>query len=106
MQVWTELLGTKAHDPAFVLQCAGVLQRNIAAQSRLVDDLLEMSRLAFGKVHMREARVDVSDLLETELRTLEPTAAANGVHLRSRIAAGVSALNRMTHLGMPVSVKV
>jgi PAS domain S-box-containing protein len=48
---------------------------------RLIDDILDLSRIEAGGVSISTEPVDVSDVLEDVKRTLEPVATRQGVHL-------------------------
>ncbi|QGZ63197.1 ATP-binding response regulator [Paraburkholderia acidisoli] len=63
---WTELLERKPTDAAFVRQCVDVVKRNVKGQIRLVDDLLDASRIAAGKLGIDRQRVDLAAVLEAD----------------------------------------
>jgi PAS domain S-box-containing protein len=46
-------LERSADDPAEVLRLSAVIRRNASAEARLIDDLLDVSRLASGKLELR-----------------------------------------------------
>jgi PAS domain S-box-containing protein len=48
---------------------------------RLIDDILDLSRIEAGRVSISAERVGVSDVLQTVRTTLEPMAARLGIHL-------------------------
>jgi PAS domain S-box-containing protein len=51
-------------DPDALRSAAAMLERQVKQMSRLVDDLLDMSRIARGKIELRKARVEVSPIVE------------------------------------------
>ncbi|WGS54945.1 ATP-binding protein (plasmid) [Paraburkholderia sp. D15] len=77
---WVELLQRKPEDEGFVRRGAEVIRRNAMAQIRLVDDLLDSSRVAAGKLHMESGAIDLAEALEAEILAIEPLA------LRKRVA--------------------
>jgi signal transduction histidine kinase/ActR/RegA family two-component response regulator len=49
-----------------------VIERQVAHLSRMVDDLLDVSRIASGKIELRRERVDVRDVVTRALELSEP----------------------------------
>lgn len=50
--------------PESVRNNLGVIRRNVAVQSRLIDDLLDLTRLSRGKLELHQQRVAVQTLLD------------------------------------------
>ncbi len=49
-----------------------VIERQVAHVSRLVDDLLDVSRIARGKVELKQGRVDVADVIAQAIEVASP----------------------------------
>ncbi|MFL5358123.1 response regulator [Archangium sp.] len=62
-----------------------IIQRQTNHLARLVDDLLDVSRLTRGKVSLRQGRVDVRGVVEQVLTALRPQAQSRGLKLESRL---------------------
>jgi CheY-like chemotaxis protein len=58
-----------------------VIERNAAAQVRLVEDLLDVSRATSGKLRLETSPVDLARVAELALEAVRPTADAKGVEL-------------------------
>ena len=54
---------------------------NAKRQARLIDDLLDVSRIATGKLRLDRAAVDFRALIQSAIDVVEPTARAKGVDL-------------------------
>jgi signal transduction histidine kinase len=60
-----------------VMSAAGVpkawaaIDRNTEALTGLIEDLLDLSRIATGKIRLAEAEVDVNDVVRESVRTIE-----------------------------------
>ncbi|NVB78995.1 MAG: PAS domain S-box protein [Kofleriaceae bacterium] len=67
-----------APDPDRAL---AVIMRNAEAQARLIDDLLDMSRILSGKLRLKLARIEVSSALSAALDAMEPAATARDQQL-------------------------
>jgi signal transduction histidine kinase len=61
-----------------------VIQRNAQMQAKLIEDLLEMNKLASGTVRLEVAPLDVGAVIAGTIESLKPTADAKGVHLETR----------------------
>jgi len=67
-----ELIGDD-HNPVHVRREAlSVIRRQVLHLSRLVDDLLEMSRITTGKIRLHQARVDGNGLVERAIERMQP----------------------------------
>jgi signal transduction histidine kinase len=58
-----------------------IIARNARLQAQLIEDLLDMNRLMIGNVHLELARVEVGQLLQTTMQSLQPAADARRVQL-------------------------
>jgi signal transduction histidine kinase/CheY-like chemotaxis protein len=72
--VWNGLtiIKRKPDDAARVRQVADMIERQVGQLSRLVDDLLDVSRITAGKIELKKERVDISDVLRTAIETSRP----------------------------------
>ncbi|AKI99265.1 signal transduction histidine kinase [Archangium gephyra] len=64
-----------------------IIQRQTNHLARLVDDLLDVSRLTRGKVELRQARVDLRGVLEQVLTVFRPQAEGRQLKLESSLPA-------------------
>jgi PAS domain S-box-containing protein len=60
------------NDPAMVEQARGVMERQLRLLVRLIDDLLDLSRISQGKIQLRPRRVELADVLRSALETSRP----------------------------------
>jgi PAS domain S-box-containing protein len=58
-----------------------MIQRQVDHMVRLVDDLLDVSRITSGKIALRTERVDINAVLERAVETCQPLLDARGVSL-------------------------
>ncbi len=65
-----------------------VLDRQARILSRLVDDLLDVSRLTLGKIDLTRFPVDIGELATRCVQTMLPTAAAGGIRLSLDVCDG------------------
>jgi len=65
-------LRLQAGDPDATTEIVAMLERQAGHLVRLVDDLLEVSRITRGKIELRRKLVDVSDVIRTAVEASRP----------------------------------
>ena len=78
---WTRILKSRALDPETLTRAIDVIDRNAAAQLTLVSDLLDMSRIATGKLRMEVTTLDLEPVTLSAVDVMRPAADAKGVRL-------------------------
>ena len=68
-------------DPAARASARGVIHRQVEQLARLVDDLMDASRLNYGKVTLRKQQVDLGAAVRASVETARPQIDARGHHL-------------------------
>jgi signal transduction histidine kinase/CheY-like chemotaxis protein len=63
-------------------QARAMIERQVGQMVRLVDDLLDVSRISRGKLTLRRERVDLASVVEAALETSRPAIVAGGHALR------------------------
>jgi signal transduction histidine kinase/ActR/RegA family two-component response regulator len=80
---WTRLLKGGGLDEATSKRALDVIERNARAQTQLVEDLLDVSRIVTGKVRLDVQLVDLRRLIEAAVDATRPGAEAKGVRLQT-----------------------
>ena len=81
---WTKLLRSNAVPPGTQDRALEKIERNAVAQARLVDDMLEISRITTGKLRLEVRGFDLVTLANTAVDSIRPTAEARGVTIERR----------------------
>ncbi len=89
---WTTLLRTGRLDEPTQERARETIERNARAQKRLIEDLLDVSRIVTGKVNLELAMVDPRRIIEASVETMMPAAQAKGLSLVPLLDAGVGLL--------------
>lgn len=76
---WASLLQSPDMPAEKRLRGLETIERNAKAQSRLIEDLLDVSRIISGKVRLELANVDMVTVVEAAAEAIRPTALAKGV---------------------------
>ena len=85
---WSQLLLQGHRDGAMLRRGLETIERNARAQSQLIEDMLDMSRLLAGKVRIDAAPIQPQDFVNAALETARPTALARNVRLGASIDHG------------------
>jgi signal transduction histidine kinase len=83
---WAGVL-RRENDPELTATAASAIESSARAQARLIDDLLDMSRLTLGKMHLEIAPVDVGAVAAQAIETVRPLAKERNVELKLAIPA-------------------
>ena len=79
---WTHLLRDDgAPDAAMLAEGLDVIGRNAEAQSKLIEDILDVSRITSGKLRLNVQQLDLRETLRAAIATVATTAAAKGITL-------------------------
>ena len=85
---WTRILIDRKEIDAELLERAlRVIDRNAAAQVRMIDDLLDVARIASGKLRLEMQPVDLLAVILAALDVVAPSARAKQVEIRTRLDA-------------------
>lgn len=82
---WAKLLQTRHLDAKTTNKALETIVRNTEAQVQLVEDLLDISRIAHGTLQLTTASVNLIHVIETALETVRPTAEAKQLQLEAQL---------------------
>jgi signal transduction histidine kinase/DNA-binding response OmpR family regulator len=77
-----KLLGAR---DSMLIQARDMIDRQVTHMARLVDDLLDMSRLARGKILLRRERLDLARLVRDTIEDYRSLLADGSLHLVTRL---------------------
>jgi signal transduction histidine kinase len=78
---WIKLLRSGNLDEKSVAQALDAIERNAWLQSKLIDDLLDTSRIATGKLHFEPKPTDLNSVVNAALDTVRAAAASRSIDL-------------------------
>ncbi|MBW3550567.1 MAG: response regulator [Proteobacteria bacterium] len=79
---WSHILQTGNATPEDVARGADVIGRNARAQAKLVEDLLDMSRIVAGNVRLDVQPTDLTPVATAAVEAVTPAADAKGIRIR------------------------
>ncbi|MGZ3425755.1 MAG: hybrid sensor histidine kinase/response regulator, partial [Polyangia bacterium] len=86
---WTRLLRSGRLDERTASRALETIDRNATLQAKLVEDLLDVSRIITGKLRLRIANVDLISIVEAAINSVRPAAEAKAIHLEAQLDSSV-----------------
>jgi signal transduction histidine kinase len=86
---WVQVLRMKFSANAEVAHGLEVIERNTRIQARLVEDLLDMSRVISGKLRLEVQEVGLASVVASAIETAEASMRAKGIRLQQVLDPGV-----------------
>ncbi len=85
---WAAMLRTGSLDSGRTVRAIQAIHDNAARQARLIDELLDVSRIAAGRASLDLQKLDLGDVLRGAVESILPSAEAQGVtvHLNAPAA--------------------
>jgi PAS domain S-box-containing protein len=80
---WAQLLRARAPAPEELQRGMEIIDRNARAQVRLIDDLLDLSRIMSGRFRLDVRQISLAEIIKGALDSIEPAAQNKGVRLES-----------------------
>jgi signal transduction histidine kinase len=84
---WARMLRTAELGEARRRQALETIERNAAAQARLIDDMLDVSRIVTGKLRLRRQPLDLAWVARAAADVVRPTAESKRVELEVGVPA-------------------
>lgn len=87
---WSHLLRMKKFDEATTAHAVETIERNAKSQARIIEDILDVSRIITGKLRLDFHMLELAPIIEAALDAVRPAAEAKGIRLRTMLnsAAG------------------
>jgi PAS domain S-box-containing protein len=85
---WVRMLRGARLDPEQTARALETIERNTRLQAKLIDDLLDVSRIVAGKIKLEQQRLDVGAVVGEAVQSLRREAELNGVELEVVLPEG------------------
>jgi PAS domain S-box-containing protein len=89
---WVRLLRSGDLDEAASARGLEVIERNVRAQTQLIEDLLDVSRIITGKLRLEVRPMDLVSVVEAGIEAVRPAADAKGIRIEARLDPLASAM--------------
>ncbi len=90
---WAQVLSTSTPDAAVIAKAAASLHRNAQTQARVIDDLIDISRIVTGKLRVTPEPVDLRQIVEASVEAIRPMAAHARVRLDVSLPESTCVIN-------------
>ena len=84
---WAQILRSTDIPPDHLRHGLAVIERSARAQNRLIDDLLDVSRIVSDRLRMNREPVSMADVVEAALDQVRPQAEAKHLELHTDLSA-------------------
>ena len=74
------LIRTQSHNANILAQSQAMAERQVSHMTRLIDDLLDVSRISQGKIRLRKEPVDLGRIIASVVEAARPALEAKGHH--------------------------
>lgn len=90
---WTSLLRKQRFNPEKAARALEIIERNAHVQTQLIEDLLDVSRIIRGQLRLNICPVDLNQIIEGAMETVQPAADAKGIELESFLEPAMGSVN-------------
>jgi CheY-like chemotaxis protein len=103
MMLWSQVLREQPGDPAMVTRALDGLDQAARLQIRMIDTLLDMSRISLGRLRLEVEDVPLRPIVESAVEASRPLAGTKAITLEMDLAAGLIAVSGdATRLGQVI----
>jgi PAS domain S-box-containing protein len=82
---WTDMLSRGQLDLSIVAHATEVIHRNARAQARLVEDMLDVSRIISGKFQLDVRPVELAPIVDATIDVVQPMAEAKHIKIEKEL---------------------
>ena len=78
---WTQLLRTRKFDEAKMARALETIDRNTKSLAALIEDILDVSRIMTGKLHLSTRVCEILSVIESAIEAVRPVAEAKTIQI-------------------------
>ena len=78
---WAHMLRRGSLDEAMMTRAVETIERNAKSQAQLIEDILDVSRMITGKLHLKVESVDVASVINAAIDSVQLAADAKDIQL-------------------------
>lgn len=86
---WSKVLLTNRVDETTKARALETIERNARSQAKLIEDILDVSRIIRGKLRLSLQAIDLTELIEGVLETTRPLASSKEIQLQVNLSPNV-----------------
>ena len=78
---WVQIMRKKGVDPESLAHGLEIVERNVRMQTKIIEDILDVSRIITGKLSLAVTPVDLAPIIEAALDAMRLAADAKGIQI-------------------------
>jgi PAS domain S-box-containing protein len=82
---WARLLGLGTLDTNQQARAIETIERNAVVQQRIIEDILDVSRIVTGKIRLEVSSIDLLPAVQAAIDSVGPSAASRGVTMNAQL---------------------
>ncbi|MEH1865804.1 MAG: ATP-binding protein [Nostoc sp.] len=86
---WVQIIRHRKLDEAITSKALATIERNAKLQSKLIDDILDISRIVQGKIRLNLRKVDLVIVIKTAIEAIYPTSEIKDIQVESNLDSSV-----------------
>jgi PAS domain S-box-containing protein len=86
---WVQIIRHRKLDEAITSKALATIERNAKLQSKLIDDILDISRIVQGKIRLNLCKVDLVIVINTAIEAIYPTSEIKDIQVESNLDSSV-----------------
>jgi signal transduction histidine kinase/CheY-like chemotaxis protein len=86
---WAAILRDDQVDPQTLEEGLATIQLSASVQKKLIEDLLDVSRIQTGKLRLSMRTLDLTDVIRGAIESMRPAADAKSLRITTAIEAGI-----------------
>ncbi|MCF4969867.1 PAS domain-containing protein [Nostoc sp. CMAA1605] len=94
---WAQLLKTRNLDEADFTRAVETIERNAKSQAKLLEDLLDISRILRSKLRLELTQVNLAAIISVAIETAYPSAQAKNIIIESAIDQSIPSITGDIH---------
>lgn len=83
---WSNILASQKFDPEVNARAVETIARSARAQSQIIEDILDVSRIITGKLSLSATEIELNPIIETAVESIKPTAKTKDIRIRAEIS--------------------
>jgi signal transduction histidine kinase/CheY-like chemotaxis protein len=95
---WAQLMGSESTDETQRARAAEVIERSALAQARIINDILDVSRIVTGNLALDMNPVDLNTIIEAAIEADRPSINARSISLETSLESNVPVVGDSSRL--------
>ncbi len=87
---WVQVIRTRKLDPATISIALATIERNAQLQKKLIEDILDISRIVQGKIRLTARKVDLVPVIHAAIEAIHPTSEIKNIQVESNLNSSVN----------------